>query len=217
MTDWQAISAVGTFVAVGVALFIAIFGQWATRKIFGPRVRIEFESRAPFLVRTDRTLVPVERGSDELTNLGVSFWVRVRIHNAGKSTAERCKVKLLNVQYDGGKKELERFDPVILRWVSPPLGTEQFKPLDILRDEKELCNLLSLLQAKQQIAEIECDSEPRGAITAFDLRKHTNYWLDIVAFGENFKPVYKTLEVEGTANWHLKSPLPVLEVRERGK
>lgn len=217
--DWQAVSAMGSLLAVAVALFIALGGSWARNKIFGPEVSIEFDDDSPFIVRTERTyragyVLGGPGGSTFGTiDVGPSFWIRIRIRNNGDSVAKQCKVKLLKVRYERGDKDLERFDPVLLRWVSPPSGPEQFKPLDILPHETELCNVLSLVQADAPIAEIECDREPRGAVTNLSFEEHSNYWLDVVAFGQNFKPVYKTLEVEGTAHWRSGSYLPVLEVR----
>lgn len=219
MVDWRAVSAIGTLLAVVAALFISLFGPWAWNKIFGPRVSIEFDRGWPFIVRTEAThrarYVEVEGGGKTLgtIDVGPSFWIRIRIRNKGASVARQCKVKLVKVRYACGEKDLERFDPVILRWVSPPSGPDQFKPLDILSEETELCNVLSLDQADAPVARIECDREPRGAVTNLSFEEHANYWLEVVAFGENFSPARKTLKLEGTGHWRSGSYVPVLEAR----
>jgi len=223
MVNWQAVSAIGSLLAVGAALFIALGGSWARDKIFGPKVSIEFGHAWPFIVRTGRVLggeyvLGLSGESTSRTiDLGPSFWIRIRIRNKGGSVAKQCKVKLLKVRYERGDKDLEGFDPVLLRWVSPPPGSERFKPLNILPHETELCDVLSLVQAHAPVAEIECDMEPRGAVTSLDFGEQADYWLEIVAFGENFKPARKTLQVGGTGRWASGSHLPDLKVRESAR
>ncbi|MBE9501681.1 MAG: hypothetical protein IMY87_04550 [Chloroflexi bacterium] len=112
-----------------------------------------------------------------------AFWPRLRITNKGRSMARRCEAILAEVRNRDGSLN-KRYDPLTLRWAVAPIE-RGLQPLDIARNRTVDLNIFTTF---------ENETDARFATHAAAIGvplflEPGDYWLCIVIYGDNFKPV----------------------------
>ncbi len=107
--DWQALGAVGTMLAVVVALIAPFLRQW----ILKPKLRLSFEPEMPYVRKsTDkgRGIAPPDYW----------FYARLMVANQGNYVANQVEVYVNEVKKEGqpGQYELIGCDPGALKWAN---------------------------------------------------------------------------------------------------
>jgi len=181
------LGAITTFLAVVVALFIALFGDsikdWFTR----PIIKVEYDQRSD---RCFRSLVPIGDRVQEFPQFipQERQCFRLRVSNDGKRTARRVKV-VIDLYYEN-KEEAERFEPNALKWV----GSNQ-ETIDIANKEVAYINLLSqITKVNEAVDKIPhnffvirweiFNFTPRAI--AWD-RESRKYLIKVIVHGDNFE------------------------------
>lgn len=194
MTDYESKSifigwfgAVATLLAVGVALFIALYGDrlkdWLTR----PIIKVMYDQSSD---RCFRSMVPLCDVVQEFPQFipQERQYFRLRVSNEGERTAKRVKV-VIDLYYED-KKEAERFEPNALRWV----GSNQ-ETIDIASKEVAYINLLSQITKVNKthdkiphnffVIRWEISNFTPRAI-AWD-RESRKYLIKLIVHGDNFE------------------------------
>lgn len=127
---------------------------------------------------------PISRKAT-LPNGKESFWPRLRIVNNGRSVARKCEGILAEVRNPNGELD-KRYDPLTLRWAIAPINGG-LEPLDIARNRVIDLNTFFTIEGASK-AQFETHADPRGVPLYLE---PGNYWLRIVIYGDNFKPVEK--------------------------
>lgn len=121
-SDWVLIWS--TMVLAGTALIAPHVYDFIKRKLYAPKLEIEFSHEPPYSRKTDRK-VPKEGGqtiivADTFPEVLPVYCCRFRVHNKGKSQAKFCEAILEEIWIadSAGKfhKDLN-FSPVNLNWV----------------------------------------------------------------------------------------------------
>ncbi len=121
---WNALGVISTFLAIVVALTIAVFGESLKAWWSAPRLRIEFEERPPdcHITRT-RDGTPV-------------YYFRFRVVNNGRSAARLCEAIVESLAYfrpdDQSYEVEENFSHINLNW-SSTFADPQLAQLRIFR------------------------------------------------------------------------------------
>jgi hypothetical protein len=157
-----------------------------------PRFQIETGKGAPFY----RETLSVKFQSTDPNVTAPTYWVRVRIVNAGRSAARGCLGQLRAIM-DSEGRVLEDFDPTRLHWVTTDWTKAPFDNLDLGRGDYEYLDLLAT-QANDDKAYICGDQfewskyAPRGIRRYFEPGK---YILRLVISGDSVEPVTKYLSL----------------------
>ena len=122
----------------------------------------------------------------EPEKIGVSKFVRLRVHNNGRKAANYCEAKIEPMDKNGNSL----FDPSILHWVRKyatvyPKPEEQFAPITINRGDHEFLDVLSIFKPSKS------DNEARVMTYShrpYPLLPHRNYRLNVTVFSENAAP-----------------------------
>jgi hypothetical protein len=112
MMDWTSIlSAIGTFAAVLVALWVTLFGP---RRVTKPKLSVEIQPEAPDCMWVSST---EESMRDAGSDLG-HYVIRPRVINEGNEDARDVEVSMIRLRSnDGGKWLIDPlFLPLVLRW-----------------------------------------------------------------------------------------------------
>lgn len=164
----MAIASLVVAIAVAVAvIYRDVIRGW----IFKPRLEIAFSLGEPISRETI------------LKNGKKGFWPRLRVTNNGRSAARRCESILAEVRMPDGTLD-KRYDPLTLRWAIAPIdkGLEQ---IDIARGRQVDLNIFTTIEG-ESAALFATYADPRG-IPLF--LEPGDYWLRIIIYGDNFKPV----------------------------
>jgi hypothetical protein len=157
-----------------------------------PRFKIELGTGAPFF----RETLSIKFQSTDPNVTTPTYWVRVRIGNAGKSAARGCLGQLREIM-DSEGKPMEDFDPTRLHWVTTDWSKAPFDKVDLGRGDYEYLDLLAT-QANDDKAYICGDQfewagyTPRGIKRFFEPGE---YVLRLVIYGDNVEPVTKYLSL----------------------
>jgi len=132
------------------------------------------------------------RGTDEL---GMGYWVRLRIQNTGKSVLRACEGRLEVITNVANGEAEHDFDPVVLHWVGHAPGA-----IDINKNEHEFLDLFFVWEhvPTKYIIYAE-DMTPRG-IPLVRTKKHVR--LDGSIYGRNMNPVPFQLDVDFDKGWY---------------
>ena len=134
---------------------------------------------------------PVSRVTTVAWPLGIShpsqwksaFWPRLRIKNTGRSVAKRCEGILTEIRKPDGTLD-KRYDPTTLRWAIAPIS-RGLEPLDITRSREVDLNIFTTFE-NESLAIFATHPDPRGIPLGLE---PNDYWIHIVIYGDNFKPV----------------------------
>lgn len=111
-TSYEELTAVGTLLAVVVALFVAFLPYiigWLRR----PKLILKFKNAEPFCRHTGAL---IDLGTGNVIPRS-SYHVRLRILNEGYLLARTCEVKLVAICDQNITNLRSDFDPVVLHWV----------------------------------------------------------------------------------------------------
>jgi hypothetical protein len=180
VVDW--LTAIATIAAVVVALFVAFLSsirRWYNR----PRFEIEFGNEEPFSRHANAIT-----GSDEygITRTVPTYWIRIRIKNAGRSIARGCETKLVRITQTSDMRDRSDFDPVVLHWVG-----SSSNPIDINKQEYEYLDVVYMTISDPNRFYIAGEEKAPRAINLAPPRQ--DYLLHIVVYGANAEPLEKTL------------------------
>lgn len=184
-SPFEKATAIGTLLAVGVALF-AVFWPSIARKWNKPKLIFEFDNKEPYCRRIPNILDP---RTGKITPLN-SYYVRLRIKNTGHSVARNCKGKLIAIAHKDLGTLRQDFDPVILRWVG---NYNSSGVLDINAREYEYLDIFSTNEQSDRfhIAAIDYNI-PRG-ITLDPQRD--DYFILVTVYAENAEPIDKVYKI----------------------
>jgi len=184
---WIAVGSVATALIAFFNLYLLLIKPWWK----GPRFSLEFEMGGRFCAEamSRNFKSPSDRVSPTL-------WLRVKVRNIGRSVAERCIGKLMEIM-DAEGNVLDGFDPTQLLWVSTPWGTVPFLNISLNRGEYEYLDVLVTQSGDDKIhicgdQFVWANYEPR-AITRW--LEPGNYILHITAYGDNVEPKTKYLSL----------------------
>jgi len=179
------------------ALFISIFAllsnilrDFILPLIFKPRLSIEAENDDECIEDTISAML----GSQK------SRWLRIRIRNDDalfSRKANNCYVKLLSIRDINNKRLVKPFNPFPLPWVL----YNNYKN-DLAKGEYHLIDLV-YEQKSQRCLFINGKDYPLPSILSKRIEDSEefgpgSYALNIALYGDNFKPVFKTIKVEIT-------------------
>lgn len=182
--------AISILVAIAV-IYRDIIRDW----YFKPKLEITFSLEKPI---SRETL---------LKNDKKGFWPRLRIVNTGRSVARRCEGILAEVTKPDGSSD-DRYDPLTLRWAIAP-EDKGLEPLDIARGRQVDLNIFTTIE-NTSFAPFATYADPRG-IPLF--LEPGDYWLRIIIYGDNFKPVERGYAVHWDGKDYRK--VPMQEMNER--
>ena len=187
-TNWQAISAVGTLLAVIVALLKKeILGIW-----WRPKFKSNFIRKDPYVTYNDFN---GQAGSS------TAYCVHIEIENSGNKAAKDCIGSLEEIysKKNGGYEKIEAYIPMILRWVR-----EDFGPTVISPGQKKYLDV-GYIQEKNK------DNQERHFFQFFfkgysDFFRFAsgNYRLKIIVYSENTRSKEVWLEINWSGNWVAK-------------
>jgi hypothetical protein len=184
--DW---STVATFAAVGVALLVAFVPsilRWWNR----PVATIDFCNDVPYCRYSRTTLT-----WNAMKHTGMAYWVRLQVHNSGKSVLRDCEGRLEAITDATSGKVEHDFDPSVLHWVGHAKG-----PIDINQKEPEYLDVFFLFEPLPAMYIVGAeDMTPRG-IEFVRRKKHVR--LSISVYGRNVSPVTFCLDVDFDRPWH---------------
>lgn len=189
-----------TFLAVLVALFSERLWKYMER----PKITLSFDKSSDRCYRWADLNENNVQDEGRHRNVRKQYF-RLKIANNG-SLAKKLKVKV-NIFYKN-KKEVDRFEPSSLAWIS---GDET---IDLAKGESEYINFLSqVIHSPTKITNrltVEIfDTKPRGI--AWD-RPLKTYYYRLTVYGENIKPL--TYLAKFTANKDINKPGSIRELRK---
>jgi hypothetical protein len=209
--NWAAIEAIGTILAVVVALGLALFRE----------VR-------DLIKRPSLTLLPIAPGSPDCVKIPTVrredgkvvatadvYYLRMRVKNQGRGRATEVEVfasKLLKRQADGKFREVESFLPMNLRWahrgaVLPGISPNMYRH----------CAIAAIFDPRKRPEFPPKDKQWSGVpqdntILSLSTETRTNargylqppgtYRLELELVAANAKPVKKILEITLTGDWY---------------
>ncbi len=147
---------------------------------FEPQLEIKFSLDEPI---SRVTTVEWSSGISSSKQYKNAFWPRLRIKNTGGSAARRCEAVLAEVRKPDGTLD-KRYDPLILRWAIAPIS-RGLEPLDIAREREVDLNIFTTVEGNSD-ALLATHPDPRGIPLHLE---PGDYWISIVIYGDNFKPV----------------------------
>jgi hypothetical protein len=164
------ISIVSIVISAAVACAV-VYREFIHDWLFHPKLEIAFSLEEP--ISRETILINDKRG----------FWPRLRVTNNGRSAARRCEGILAEVRMPDGTLD-KRYDPLTLRWAIAPID-KGLQPLDIARGRQVDLNIFTTIESASA-AQFATYADPRG-IPLF--LEPGEYWLRIIIYGDNFKPV----------------------------
>jgi hypothetical protein len=167
---------VGWF-GVGIAFITLAWVEWIKPWWYAPKLKIEFENGVPYCKSS-----PTDFYGDSRP----AYWVRLRIRNAGRSSAMNCIGKMLEVRDEQGTC-LERYDPETLAWRGLnrgpiDLAPHDFEYLDVWLTAKDISDMLVRVY----------DYTDRGGQFRFGPGKYT---IKVTILADNSKPSSQVFEV----------------------
>lgn len=189
------LTAVGTVLAVVVALVLAGWGAIA-RRLWRPKLGVVYEPRSP-----DCQIIRVQRLVDGKF-LHRAFYCRVQIHNTGSRRANGVQVRMIRLwRLDGSglAEEDEDFVPMNLVWTN--IGVVQLPAL--VPDLPQHCDFCRFEHIEPPLVEFCTEATPNQIDEGrWPTKKPpARYRADIAIAAENAETIYRTLDVEFTGNW----------------
>lgn len=177
----QVLMIIATFLVVIVALLGEKFWEWYHQ----PDIYVKFVEESERCFGREAK-VPKDNIQDEgcFCNV-IRYYYRLKIENLG-GPAKNAKVKI--DVFDTNGKEIERFEPSTLRWIS---GRERE---DLAKGETDYINLCSQVKnhensiTKRLRLELHDLQSPRGISWDLPLR---DYLFKVSIHGDNFNPILR--------------------------
>ena len=173
------ISVISLIISSLVAIAV-IYREWIHNWVFKPELKVTFSLEEPI---SRETMVNVQIPPLEPPQYKRAFWLRLRVKNGGRSVARRCEGILAEVANPKGELDT-RYDPLALRWAIAPIN-RGLEPLDIARGRDVDLNIFTTIEGEQN-APFATYQDPRGVPLYLE---PGDYWLRIVIYGDNFKPI----------------------------
>jgi hypothetical protein len=199
--------AIGTFLAVVVALALALYQNWIRKRLFRPELDVAISMKPP-----DCLMVPTKPSQDSVI-VANGYYLRMRVINEGKRRAQDVEVfasSLRKRQVDGTFKEVDSFSPMNLVWthygesVLPGISPKAYRH----------CGIGNILDpaARHQFEVQDLPDHPRdetllrlnvafASYTKFYLLEPGQYKLGIEITAANSEPVNRILEITLRGRW----------------
>jgi hypothetical protein len=168
---------ISSLVAIGV-----IYREFIHDLILSPNLKLTFSLEKP-ISRVATIKWPPQTSLP--SGLKGSFWLRLRVQNDGKSVARNCEGILAEVTNPYGEPD-KRYDPLTLGWAIAPIE-RRLQPIDIAQGRVINLNIFTTIEGEQN-ASFHTYQDPRGVPLYLE---PGDYWLGIVIYGDNFKPVQR--------------------------
>jgi hypothetical protein len=166
----------------GLVAIAAIYKQLIHDWVFRPKFKVTFSLEEPTSRETSVAWPPEALAPSRWK---AAFWPRLRVKNEGKSVARGCEGVLVEVTNPNGESD-KRYDPLTLRWAIAPIE-RGLQPIDIARERIVDLNTFTTIEGEQN-APFVTYPDPRGVPLHLE---PGDYWLRIVIYGDNFKPVQR--------------------------
>jgi hypothetical protein len=188
---WTALSAIGT---LGLALLV-VYKDILSR----PIIDIEFEQEEPFC-RQGLSPTGSAPGPGLPTPTTNGYWIRIRVINHGRTAANKCEGRLVEIRLPNGQL-FQPFDPVVLHWV----GRNDFNRININSHDFEYLDVLYTLNGNPDTI-INCpESRPLGALPPRGIRTVLpagNYRIRLSISSENARPITRDYLVDWNGTWN---------------
>jgi len=200
------VTAGATILLACVAVFVAVWGDWAQSKIWKPKLIVRIIMGQPDCLKTN-----FYRGNQVI---GDVYFLRLWIENKGNVKAGNAEVyakELRRKRPDGGWEIFPAFPGMNLRWadshetyfpVSPGMGKHcdlgHISNPSIRREVGDERPSLELSSDQTSLSfDLRFPPPSRAHIIGPDL-----YRLDILVAAENHRPIPKTIELDLTGKWY---------------
>ena len=220
------ISVISLVIASLVAIAV-IYREFVHNWVYRPKLEVTFSLEEPI---SHERVFPRPGGKPPEKH----FWQRLRVKNSGKGVARACESVLAEVRTPRGKL-LTRYEQLSLTWAF--FSFERgFRPTDIAPGQVVDLNTLTTVEGdRRALFPTEIRGDPYyhrlndAVVTPAEYLEPGDYWLCIVIYGKNFKPIergyavhwdgsnYKGLDMQemnetpaDTTQW----PWPILEKTE---
>ena len=130
---WIALGSIATLGVVLVNIYLIFIKPCRERAEFS----LEFEMKNPFCAEATSSNFGTKTSSDKLP----TFWIRLKVKNKGRSVAQNCKGRLIEI-IDVEGKTIDKFDPTTLLWVGTSWKEEPFRNISLNRKEGEYLDVL---------------------------------------------------------------------------
>jgi len=188
---WAALSAIGTLSLAFLVVYKDILSQ--------PIIDVEFEQAEPFC-RAAVTPITATGPQGQTAPTTDGYWIRIKVINGGKTAANNCEGRLVEIQLGDGSL-FQPFDPVVLHWV----GRRDFNRININSQDYEYLDVFYTLNGCDE-AIINCEESsshsplpPRGIDTRLP---PAPYFIKISISSENAKSISKDYLVEWNGIWN---------------
>ncbi len=200
--DWNLANfLVNLGVAVGTlgVTFLVLYQEFWRR----PKLKIEFCQENEGFCRNASVNWVIRRIPNRLMYCEIdqsilTYWVRIKVINVGKTVAKRCVGKANEMSCIKNNKVIlcQPFDPCILHWVGQK--GDDLNPIDISKKEYYYLDVL-FTQKDDPHFYINTDlTQARGIKYDWEAGE---YLLKVSVYGENGNPASKTLRVIWNGKW----------------
>lgn len=208
----QWVEAIGTLLAVIVALVIALFQDSMRSWVNRPDLKVTIEAASPDCIK-----IPlVARQGGRVVAEANTYYLRLKVTNQGKSTANRVEVfaeKLWREAVDGTFQEVTSFIPMNLAWsdfntvFSQPILPKMYRYCDLahivdpthrasfVHEQKEWPNV----SENKTILSLDTIVKPNNLN---HLLPFGRYRLQIALAGANASPIRNTVEISVKGDWY---------------
>ena len=176
------VMAVVSLIIASLVAIAVIYREFIHDLVFRPSLEVTFSLKEPISRETSVAWPPEAPLPSQWK---AAFWPRLRVKNEGKSVARRCEGILAEVTNPNGEPD-KRYDPLTLRWAIAPIE-RGLQPIDIARERIVDLNTFTTIEGEQN-AMFATYQDPRGVPLYLE---PGDYWLRIVIYGDNFKPVQR--------------------------
>jgi hypothetical protein len=190
--------AIASLIIASLVAIAVIYREFIHDWVFRPELEVEFSLNEP--ISRETLLMNGKKG----------FWSRLRVKNNGRIAAQRCEGILAEVRVPDGTLD-KRYDPLTLRWAIAPIH-KGLEPLDIACGRQVDLNIFTTIEGESE-AQFATYPDPRG-IPLF--LEPGDYWLRIIIYGDNFKPVERGYAVHWDGKDYRKVAMQEMNERPSG-
>ncbi|MBI4186440.1 MAG: hypothetical protein HY530_02900 [Chloroflexi bacterium] len=185
---WIALGSVATAVIAGFNIYLLI-KLWSEK----PKLSVDFSMDEPFCRTTMSTIFDKFTRADQSDDVAGTHWFRIRISNSGRSVANRCIGKSIEIWNCNEGKAIDQFDPTQLLWVSTSWKEVPFRDISLKRQEYEYLDVFATQQGDEKVY-ICGDQFPWAKYEQRGVRntlKPGSYIMHIRIYGDNVAPETK--------------------------
>lgn len=194
ITDW--LTAIGTILAVVVALLIAFLGA-IRAKLNEPKLELECENKEPCSRHAEILNETIINEANHESRHPQGWFLRLRVKNKGKSIARDVEVRLVRILDIDTKEEKADYDPSHLSWVGYGLNNA----ISIPRGLYEYANVCFVKDNSNMVYIATTETSPRGFPT---VRERVDCILHIIAIGTNTKPIERFYKLHFGSGFAIK-------------